>query len=129
MINNWEEKTLDEVCIKISAGGDKPQSFSKNKTDKFNIPVYANGTELNGLQGYTDKATITENAITISARGTIGFICKRLEPYCPIVRLISLIPRDYIYLDFLYYALHLMIYNSSGSSIPQLTVPQLKRIK
>ncbi|MCZ9872317.1 restriction endonuclease subunit S [Brachyspira hyodysenteriae] len=81
------------------------------------------------LQGYTDKATITENAITISARGTIGFICKRLEPYCPIVRLISLIPRDYIYLDFLYYALHLMIYNSSGSSIPQLTVPQLKRIK
>ncbi|WPC36529.1 restriction endonuclease subunit S [Brachyspira hyodysenteriae] len=129
MINNWEEKTLDEVCIKISAGGDKPQSFSKNKTDKFNIPVYANGTELNGLQGYTDKATITENAITISARGTIGFICKRLEPYCPIVRLISLIPRDYIYLDFLYYALHLMIYNSSGSSIPQLTVPQLKKNK
>lgn len=129
MVINWEEKFLDELCIKISAGGDKPNSFSKIKTDKLNIPVYSNGIELNGLQGYTDKATITENAITISARGTIGFICKRLEPYCPIVRLISVIPKDDIYLDFLYYALHLMICNNSGSSIPQLTVPQLKKNK
>lgn len=129
MVSNWEEKFLDELCIKISAGGDKPNSFSKIKTDKLNIPVYANGIELDGLQGYTDKATITENAITISARGTIGFICKRLEPYCPIVRLISVIPKDDIYLDFLYYALHLMICNNSGSSIPQLTVPQLKKNK
>lgn len=129
MVSNWEEKFLDELCIKISAGGDKPNSFSKIKTDKLNIPVYSNGIELNGLQGYTDKATITENAVTISARGTIGFICKRLEPYCPIVRLISVIPKDDIYLDFLYYALHLMICNNSGSSIPQLTVPQLKKNK
>ena len=129
MVINWEEKFLDELCIKISAGGDKPNSFSKIKTDKLNIPVYANGIELDGLQGYTDKATIIENAITISARGTIGFICKRLEPYCPIVRLISVIPKDDIYLDFLYYALHLMICNNSGSSIPQLTVPQLKKNK
>lgn len=129
MVSNWEEKFLDELCIKISAGGDKPNSFSKIKTDKLNIPVYSNGIELNSLQGYTDKATITENAVTISARGTIGFICKRLEPYCPIVRLISVIPKDDIYLDFLYYALHLMICNNSGSSIPQLTVPQLKKNK
>lgn len=35
---------------------------------------------------------IHEESITISARGTIGYVCLRLEPYVPIVRLISIIP-------------------------------------
>ena len=54
----WEEKTLGEICEKISAGGDKPDIFSDIKTDTCCIPIYSNGIKDNGLYGYTDKATI-----------------------------------------------------------------------
>lgn len=122
----WEEKTLKEVCKKISAGGDKPENFSKVITENCEVPIYSNGIENDGLYGYTDVPAITEEAITISARGTIGFICKRVKPYYPIVRLISAIPNDHINIDFMEYALKFMVPTGNGSSIPQLTVPMLK---
>lgn len=128
-LEKWEEKTLDEICEKISAGGDKPEIFSDIKTDTCKIPIYSNGVKDNGLYGYTDKAIIDKPAITVSARGTIGFVCKRLHPYCPIVRLISLIPKEYIDLSFLAYAMNLIIPKNTGTSIPQLTVPTLKSNK
>ena len=128
-LEKWEEKTLEEICEKISAGGDKPEIFSETKTIECNIPIYSNGIKDNGLYGYTDNPTIEKPAITISARGTIGFICKRLEPYCPIVRLISLIPKDFIDLSFLAYAMNFIIPKNTGTSIPQLTVPNLKTSK
>ena len=122
----WLADTLQNICEKISAGGDKPEIFSETKTIECNIPIYSNGIKDNGLYGYTNNPTIEKPAITISARGTIGFICKRLEPYCPIVRLISLIPRDFIDLSFLAYAMNFVIPKNTGTSIPQLTVPNLK---
>lgn len=122
----WEEKTLKEVCKKISAGGDKPENFSKEITENCKVPTYSNGIENEGLYGYTDVPAITDEAITISARGTIGFICKRIKPYYPIVRLISAIPNDHINIDFMAYALKFMVPTGNGSSIPQLTVPMLK---
>ncbi|MBQ8482186.1 MAG: restriction endonuclease subunit S [Alphaproteobacteria bacterium] len=122
----WEEKTLKEVCKKISAGGDKPENFSKAITENCEVPIYSNGIENDGLYGYTDVPAIKEEAITISARGTIGFICKRVKPYYPIVRLISAIPNDHINIDFMEYALKFMVPTGNGSSIPQLTVPMLK---
>jgi len=128
-LEKWEEQTLGEICEKISAGGDKPDIFSDIKTDTCCIPIYSNGIKDNGLYGYTDKATIDKPAITVSARGTIGYVCKRLQPYCPIVRLISLIPKDYIDLSFLAYAMNLIIPQNTGTSIPQLTVPTLKTNK
>lgn len=124
--DGWEEKTLKEVCIKISAGGDKPENFSKEITENCKVPTYSNGIENDGLYGYTDVPAITDEAITISARGTIGFICKRIKPYYPIVRLISAIPNDHINIDFMAYALKFMVPTGNGSSIPQLTVPMLK---
>ena len=122
----WKKDSLHNICEKISAGGDKPEVFSETKTTECNIPIYSNGIKDNGLYGYTNKPTIDKPAITISARGTIGFVCKRLEPYCPIVRLISLIPKDYIDLSFLAYAMSFVIPKNTGTSIPQLTVPNLK---
>lgn len=122
----WQEKTLGEVCKKISAGGDKPEKFSQEITEIYNVPIYSNGIENDGLYGYTDVPAIIDEAITISARGTIGFVCKRGEPYYPIVRLISAIPNDYINIDFMAYALQFMVPTGNGSSIPQLTVPMLK---
>lgn len=126
----WEVKKLGEICEKISAGGDKPAEFSPIKTNDFKIPIYSNGIKDNGLYGYTKYATINKQAITVSARGTIGFVCVRNEPFCPIVRLISAIPKDNILdLKFLAYALKFKIPSGEGSSIPQLTVPNFKQLE
>ena len=113
-LEKWEEKTLGEICKKISAGGDKPDVFSKESTDICKVPIYSNGIENNGLYGYTDVPAIMDEAITISARGTIGFVCKRCEPYYPIVRLISVIPNNYINVDFMAYALKFMVPTGNG---------------
>lgn len=126
----WTIKTLGEVCEKISAGGDKPNDCTAEKTQENQIPIFSNGVENNGLYGYTKTPTITKPALTISARGTIGFVCVRYEPFFPIVRLISAIPNDKILvLEFLAYALRYLIPQGEGSSIPQLTIPNFKQIK
>ena len=128
--NGWEETTLNDICKKIFAGGDKPVNFSKIENKKYSIPVVANSIENDGLLGFTDVATVIDKAITISARGTIGFVCKRNKPFCPIVRLIVIIPKtDKATIDFLYYLLQTLIPKSNGSSIPQLTIPNFKYSK
>ena len=74
--------------------------------------------------------TIDKKAVTISARGTIGFVCIRNEPFCPIVRLITAIPDNKILnLIFLAYALKYKIPFGEGSSIPQLTLPNFRQIE
>ncbi|HEE9565737.1 TPA: restriction endonuclease subunit S [Campylobacter coli] len=127
---SWEWKNLEEISENISAGGDKPKNCTESKTAKNQIPVYANGVNNNGLVGYTDKATIIKPSLTISARGTIGFVCIRKEPYFPIVRLISLIPCENILcLHYLYFCLNFFIAKGEGSSIPQLTIPKFKSLQ
>lgn len=127
---SWEWKSLEEISENISAGGDKLKNCTESKTAKNQIPVYANGVNNNGLVGYTDKATIIKPSLTISARGTIGFVCIRKEPYFPIVRLISLIPCENILcLHYLYFCLNFFIAKGEGSSIPQLTIPKFKSLQ
>ena len=116
---DWEIKTLGEICETISAGGDKPNNATEIKTQENKIPIYANGISNDGLVGYTNIATILRPAVTVSARGTIGFACTRYEPYFPIVRLISAIPNESILkLEFLRYTLEFFIPKGEGSSIP-----------
>lgn len=117
---------LKDIC-NISAGGDVPKGhYSLTKSSIYSVPIYSNGIENEGLYGYTDKAAITDEAITISARGTIGITFRRTKPYYPIVRLISLIPKKSdINLDYLYYALKLYRFKKDGSVQQQLTVPMV----
>ncbi len=131
MKEGWTKNTIKGICCKLFAGGDVPkEEFSKAKTEKYYIPIYANGIENNGLYGYTNVAKVNESAITISARGTIGYISIRKEPFYPVVRLITLIPDlNDINLDFLYYSLLFIDFSHSGTSIPQLTVPMIKDIE
>ncbi len=126
----WDLEKLENLTDSMFAGGDAPKAnFSKDKTEKYNIPIYANGIENSGLYGYTDNAKVLKNCVTISARGTLGFTVVRKEPFVPIVRLIVLIPNNSINVDYFKYALDLLDFTDTGSVIPQLTVPKIKGLK
>ena len=121
-----------DVAEKIFAGWDLPKNwnFSKEKTEKYNIPIIANAIKDDGLYGYTDEAKVTEKAITISARWTIWFTKLRENPFYPIVRLLVLIPDEkkvlWKYLEYIFKTIN---FKQFGSSIPQLSVPQLKNFQ
>lgn len=126
---HWVEQELNRLFY-ITAGGDKPPVYSKYMTDKCSVPIYSNAVENQGLYGYTNEAAIHLPALTISARGTIGFVCKRESPYFPIVRLLSLVPKNNENnLNFLFYAVQKVVQKSTGSSIPQLTIPMIAKEK
>ena len=128
--HGWEVEKISQIAEKLSAGGDKPKIFAESKTKECQIPIYANAVEKQGLYGYTDKPTITQNALTISARGTIGYAVARYEPFCPIVRLIVLIPKaNKANLKFLEVIINSIEIEQSGVNIPQLTVPQFSNLK
>ena len=125
-----EWKGLGEV-FDIFAGGDVPKdSLSDTETQKFNIPVLSNGIEDKALYGWTDKAKIEKPSLTISARGTIGWISFREKPFFPIVRLLVLTPKININLKYAYYYMKTIEsnYNVSKNGIPQLTKPMVKDI-
>ena len=127
---NIPQMTLDEVC-NISAGGDAPkEEMSKEKTEQYNIPIISNGIGENAFYGYTSSPRITEPAVTVAARGTIGYAEYRDYPYFPIIRLLSVIPKDTSVLNtrYLYYCLQGKEYNVPTSGIPQLTAPMLKKV-
>jgi len=94
------------------------------------VPIFSNGEKNCGLYGYTNNARVKEPSITVSARGTIGYTAIRTEPFVPVVRLITLTPKsEVIDLDYLFYATQNYKFEGSGTSIPQLTVPMLKKYK
>lgn len=83
----WEVKTIGDVTD-VKAGGDKPKDYSVNKSETYFIPIYSNGITNEGLYGFTNKAKIFKQSITVSARGTIGYCVLRNKPFVPIIRLI-----------------------------------------
>jgi len=121
----WRMGTLGEIST-LKAGGDKPIEFSEQKTEVYNIPVYANGIENKGIFGYTTKPIVKAKSITISARGTIGYCFLRKQPYVPIVRLVVIIPKNEIATQYLYYHLNSSNIKGSGSVQSQLTVPDME---
>lgn len=123
---------ISDIVASLFAWWDLPKNwnYSKGKTNNFTIPIYANAVSLDWLYGYTDFAKVTEPAITISARWTIGFTKLRSEPFYPIVRLLVLIPKKNLAnLKYLEYILNTVDMNQFWSSIPQLSVPQLKNFQ
>lgn len=122
----WKVCRLDEVS-KLIAGGDKPNIVSSNRTDDTPYPIYSNGIDNYGLYGYSDNFRIKEESVTVSARGTIGYVCLREEPYTPIVRLISIIPNtDSVSAKFIYHSLKIKPIQGTGTTQQQLTVPMFR---
>lgn len=128
-----EWKTLGDVCLSISAGGDLPENYIKGQTSptaEFPYPIFANATDSNGLYGYTDGYKIENDAVTISARGAkIGYHTFREAKFTPIIRLITLVPNKGVVLTkYLNYILDLTPIAGTKGGIPQLTVPNVKKI-
>lgn len=112
----------------ITAGGDKPAVYSKDLTEQCCIPIYSNGIDNEGLYGYTNSAKINTASITISARGTIGYVCLRTKPYVPIVRLISVVPnKSELSAEFLYLWALTQNISGTGTTQQQLTVPDFRK--
>ncbi|MCT7621934.1 restriction endonuclease subunit S [Aliarcobacter butzleri] len=128
-LDDWQYQTISDLANKIFAGGDKPETVSDVQSKECPYPIYSNGLKDNGLYGYTNIYKVEDECITISARGTIGFPLVRNEKFVPIVRLIVVIPKNYISSKYLKYYLESKIVVQSGSSIPQLTVPMVKQIE
>jgi type I restriction enzyme S subunit len=124
---DWREGTLGEVAM-LSAGGDKPTACSSVLTEECSTPIYSNGIDNFGLYGYTNSPKIIEESVTVSARGTIGFVCLRQEPFVPIVRLVTVIPKsDFVTAKYLYLYLSTAHIAGVGTTQQQLTVPDFKK--
>ena len=123
---SWEWIRLRKVVKEIIAGGDKPKNFTENKTSTNKIPVIANGEKNLGILGYTDEATVKEESLTVSGRGTIGYSVIRKEPYTPIVRLIVIKGLENINLYYLQNILRILIGAGTGTAVKQLTIPMIE---
>jgi len=129
MPDDWREVELGNV-VTLSAGGDKPVLCSSTPTNECSIPVFSNGIDNFGLYGYTDIPKVTEECVTVSARGTIGFVCLRQEPFVPIVRLITAIPnKEFITAKYLYLYINSIHIAGVGTTQQQLTVPDFKKYR
>lgn len=123
----WKCMTLGEVSD-MSAGGDKPKNISDKKTEEHQYPVYSNGISDEGLYGFTSDYKISEECVTVSARGTIGFVCLRHIPFTPIVRLVTLVPHpNIVSAKYLYLWLKNTPIHGTGTTQQQLTVPDFRK--
>ena len=126
-----EWKKIGDVCD-VFAGGDLPNKHIKGNmpSEECKYPIYSNGVEEKSLYGFSDSYRIDKASITISARGTIGYHCIRNPYFTPIVRLITLIPKNIKDLNLSYLNEALFNSNIDGTKggIPQLTVPTVSRL-
>ena len=122
-----EYKMIGEICD-LSAGGDVPKNnFSDEKNNEFSIPIISNGIGKNAIYGYTNISKINTTAVTISARGTIGYCELRNYPFYPVVRLICAVPHKELLAGFLKYYLETISFQVPKTGIPQLTVPMVSK--
>jgi type I restriction enzyme S subunit len=125
--DSWTKATLGEVSL-MGAGGDKPKTVSATQTENCPYPIYSNGISDEGLYGFTNEYKIKDESVTVSARGTIGFVCLRHTPYTPIVRLVTLIPNtDVLSAKYLYLWLRNSSIHGTGTTQQQLTVPDFRK--
>lgn len=125
--NNDNLMKITDVC-NTAVGGDVPkENFSSEKTEVYNIPIYSNSVDKEGLYGYTNIEKINKPCVTLSGRGAgVGHAFLRLTPFFPIIRLVCLIPKEeLITAEYLYYAIQLVKFRIPTTGIPQLTVPMV----
>ena len=125
---NFKYSPINEISNDIFAGGDKPEDFSTFQDKDYMYPVFSNGEKNDGLLCFSKHYRVSSKALTISARGTIGYTSIRSEKFTPVVRLITLIPNKNIDLIYLKYCVDRLDLQKSGSGAGQLTVPDFAKL-
>lgn len=120
---NISKQKINTICSELYAGGDTPSQISKKKTDEYKYPIYSNGAKNGGLLYYSKNYKTSTEAITVSARGTIGYTQIRKPNFTAVVRLIVLIPNEKANIQYLKSAIDYMDINKTGNGAGQLTVP------
>jgi type I restriction enzyme S subunit len=121
--------TMKEVASKLFAGGDKPSDYSDSPNEIYRYPIIANGVGEAGVIGYCKEPRVVEDALTISARGTIGYCAIRKAGFLPVVRLITLVPNNRVLLPYLKFYFENVGFESTGAVQGQLTIPSIKEKK
>ena len=131
LASKYDQYKIEHIAESVFAGGDAPSDYSDQKTAEYQYPIYSNGTGDRALYGYSKTAKVINHpAITISARGTIGYVMLVDEPFTPIVRLITIVPKtDIIEIKYLKEVLNILPFGNTGGLTPQLTVPNFKKTK
>ena len=117
-----------DVCEELFAGGDKPADNAPEKNDEYPYPVYSNGEGPNGLLCFSRDYRVSKEAITISARGAIGYSAIREPFFTPVVRLLTVVPKANMNIVFLKYYIDESNLTGTGSSQGQLTLPEFKKL-
>ena len=117
-----------DVCEELFAGGDKPADNAPEKNDEYLYPVYSNGEGPNGLLCFSRDYRVNKEAITISARGAIGYSAIREPFFTPVVRLLTVVPKENMNIVFLKYYIDASNLTGTGSSQVQLTLPEFKKL-
>ena len=119
-----------ESLFEIKAGGDiSKENCQTNQSPHFPYPVYANSLTNKGLYGYANYYKICGDTITVTGRGEIGHATARHENYVPIVRLLSLIPKTELDVDFFAEIINETNIFVESTGVPQLTSPQLGKVQ
>ena len=120
---------IKDISSELFAGGDKPNDYSKTTSKEYIYPVYSNGEKKEGLLCFSKTFKVDKEALTISARGTIGFTVIRKACFTPVVRLITLIPNKNNNIIYLKYAIEELNLKKLGSGVAQLTIPVFSKYK
>lgn len=120
---NYPMKKINTLYSELYAGGDTPIQKSKKCTDEYKYPIFSNGTKNLGLLYYSKDYKTDKEAVTISARGTIGYAQIRKPNFTAVVRLIVMIPNEKVNIQYLKSAIDNMDINKTGNGAGQLTVP------
>ena len=126
--SDWQEGTIGDL-FNVSAGGDvKRVWFSKHRTQNHPYEIFSNGLENRGLYGYTSTAIYPGNAVTVTARGTIGQAFYRENAFDAVIRLLVLSPKnDNTKPKFYEYFINNQVaFEKENTGVPQLTAPKIK---
>jgi type I restriction enzyme S subunit len=128
----WQQVTLQKI-FEIRAAGDIDWSkWRREKDQRYPYPVYANGRANSGLHGYASYAVEAGNAVTLTARGTIGelgYAFFRAKSFTPIGRLLVLRPKQGV--NALFYASYInsrVRFAQENTGVAQLTAPQISQV-
>ena len=125
---DWEITTIGDY-FDVYAGGDWDKDNShRERSETHKYPVFANAHVGQGIYGYANYWKANENTITVTGRGDVGLATYRTEKYVPIVRLITLDPKNGEECKFFSYFINNRVeIQSESTGVPQLTAVQISK--